>query len=1005
MAGGNQYFLNEKDKERILAALTRLDNTRQDGITPYVPPGDPRAPEVYVGILPCGEEIPKREGDTPGVAKVCLYKMVGTAAGQPIIGPGGVPEEEPETPPDDSPGQTYKLEPVVDLQDPPVQIRVDVYNIYDEPVTDGEHYIRLQRDKYGRWLNERPQDSAPPPAVTNDSINPIENACTGICVWVWDELAFEWVPDQENANACSNPPGTTQTTEDPCAAMASSGDCSCCPGIDPYTNTSTTAAPTTTTLDPDEFVCVCQYPLHCGITDQEITETSCSVGENTPDLDCTTTLTTGDPDTTTTPDCNCDTSTTLGQCGNGCDWKAVPVWMGGGGWAWANTSNDCAPHCPCPYPDKIPDCNTDHTNCVPLPPPGPPGPAPPCQGGCHFIYTAVGGNWILIDHDCSQLAWCHGVWASNQGDCCTCVYPSYTGQDCEQASTGCVMPPANSTTQDPCAPCYSSTTTPGPTTSSTTTSCNPCSACTYPDEKCCYNYSTECEQWVLVLDLCEPEGCVDCKTSLDDAPPFTSGSGFTKCIPCSGVAPEPPPDPCEEEGAKCDTGTDCARCKWKWSCDCDPPAWVEIQMPCEGNCPCSYPDYECNRSYTEWERCGSDPSMTIETTEAPVCNQVYSNFCLSQNTSTTLAPTTTTTAEPTTTDTTITTCDPTTTAPPVTPAPTTTECPTSTTTTATSTTSTSCNPAPGCSEPVDPNYPCGNPPFDPAFWSTCCCHGPCCVYAKNPDPVCFVGEGAFMNCTNNSTVWHCNAEGGACCDPDGAEECDVYFLGEGYTCEDCPEGWTGITSTTTTPSPETGACCWDHGEECTDGLTYGACSIKDDSIEWRQDTFCASFTCPTTLQPDEGACCYNYGSCTPREQVNCQGAGELWYEDKRCDQVDCPTTIAPGDGACCYDNGSCNVETQVNCQTRPGFDEWHDGVGCAAVTCPPCDCSEEACTYIWTCDPFDCAGTGSWSIYAPGDNSCTDPPGCNETCECTPPSSPGSSPMEQGSGTCINISP
>lgn len=1043
-----QYFLNDKDKDRILAALDKLD---AQGVQPsqYTPPENLMAPEVYVGILPCGETIPARSGDVPGVKKVCLYKMAGTAA-------SGAGEGEPQ--------QTYRLEPVLDLAGN--QIRIDCYNIYDDPVTDGERYIQLQRSKYGRWMNERPSGAAA--SSPSDQLIPSPNPCTGSCAWTWHELEYQWVPDPTNVSACTQ--GTTPEPPDPCSQASASGDCSCCPGVEGYTNPSTTAAPTTTTLDPDQYVCACQYPSHCGNIDGETTITNCAVGTETSPLDCTTTTSS---DTTTTSDCNCDTSTTLAACGDGCEWESGPLLMGGGSMGWFQISDDCAPRCPCSIPTAHigqGECIETQTPCVePGPPPPPPAPET-CTGNCHFMWSDIqqhvtgGPGWTLIDEDCTRFSFCHGVFQNSQWNCCSCSEPSHTGSDCEMAVTNCALPPANSTTPDPCQPCYSTTTTPGPTTSSTTTSCDPCTACDYPQSRCCYNYSAECDQWVLIRDLCggvAGSACNECLGFLDDPPPEVGGSGVSKCVPCQGGGTSTTTaDPCGD--SPCDLGTNCSQCLWKYSCDCDPPAWVEISIACneaDDGCACLYPDYECERSLDNWRACGSDFSVTVETTPPPACGQMYANYCLTGNTSTTTpTSTTTTTVEPTTTDTTVTTCDPTTTAPPES-STTTTVCPTTTTTTATSTTTTSCNPAADCEAPSG-HYGnrCGDGgSFDPDDWGTCCCEGPCCIYATNVQAGCPHDEGALMNCMENSTVWHCIATGGECCGID--ESCDTYFLGKGFTCEDCPDDHTGTTatSTTTTEDPEGSACCWDYGEECTEDLSYGECQSKEGSMKWEADTTCASLTCPTSLAPGDSACCYNYGTCVVNDQEACEALSEsTWHEGKRCDQVECATTIEPGDGACCYDWGSCNVETESNCDARDSqswtadvgcgavtcpttttaaptgsccynfgtctagmtesaceaqadFDAWYEGEGCPPSTAcattagpPGCDCATETCTYEWTCDPAHgpsvCCSTGFWVLTG---GTCESV--CGDDCSCSEPASCGTSNGEVGAGTCGDI--
>jgi hypothetical protein len=326
----------------------------------------------------------------------------------------------------------------------------------------------------------------------------------------------------------------------------------------------------------------------------------------------------------------------------------------------------------------------------------------------------------------------------------------------------------------------------------------------------------------------------------------------------------------------------------------------------------------------------------------------------------------------------------------------------------------------------------------------------------------------LMNCVGNSTVWHCGASGGDCCGqeypspPAAACEFDTYFLGQGFTCEDCPETHSGTTETTTTDAPESegSACCWNYGDDCTEDLTYGACQQKTGSMSWEADKTCAEVApCPTSLDPGDSACCYNYGTCAVNTQSECAalGSGEgtgVWYEGKRCDQVECATTIAPGDGACCYNYGTCNIETESNCEARDN-QSWTAGVGCGAVTCettppptgsccynygtceagltevacnakpnmdawytgqgcppstacattpaPGCDCEEESCQYQWDCDPMNCEMTGAWNQTGAGENSCTEMP-CGTDCECEEPGFAGTTNGQLADGTCVDKS-
>ena len=717
-----QYFLNDKDRDRLLAALDKLDSNSPP-ISNYEPEQNLRAPDTYIGILPCDETIPARSGDTPGVNKVCLYKMEGTARA------GGAGSAA---------GIDYKLVPVRDGNDD--QIRVEVYNIYTTDVTANDGYIHLDRTKWGRWINERPTGTNSLPSNTRPDVRP--QACSGFCLWTWSEVSETWIPDTGNSGACGTP--DTTTTVDPCA-QGGGGNCECCPPISEYTNnsTTTTATPTTTTLDPDSYSCKCAYPTYCGSIDGEQTVTGCTteVVDNSPDLSCTPTTTTVEPPTTTT--CDCNTTTTVANCSGGCEWAAVPNHLGGLSYHWQMVSNSCATNCPCYPPEATPDCGLANvtTQCANVPAPDPPRPDTPCMGNCQFVWSddASPAGWVLTNESCAGGSWnLNGVF-----DDCYCSYPSWTGSDCEVATVACSRPPSNTTSGDPCSPCYPpTTTTPGPTTTTTsTTTCDPCSICAYPTNGCTYVWSSECEQWQLVDD-----GCASCANSCPSVKArgeikvWGTASGYRTKIPCSGGT-----STTTTTVAPCDTGEASASCLWKYSCDCDPPTWVEVDIKCnQTECPCSFPDYESNRSTENLIQAGYssyNASRNVRTTAPPACNQLYRNYCYSSNTTTTSTTTTTTTVQPSTTTTTTTTCDPTTTST-TTSTTTTTVCPTTTTSTTTSTTTTSCNPDPDCQQPSNYYYRCGGPGGDPEeHWDTCCCEGPCCIYATNPAPGCQFDDG------------------------------------------------------------------------------------------------------------------------------------------------------------------------------------------------------------------------------------------------------------------------
>lgn len=593
-----QYFLSEDDRNKIQAALAKLDN--QPTSPKFLEMEDLGVtPDIYVGLLPCDAIIPKRVDQTLGVYSVCLYKAVGS-------------------------GTSYKLEPVYfpkinadDDDDSRTIVRVDCYNIYTDDIGANEEFIRMQRTKFGRWIAEKPSESATPVSGVNPSIN--NNICTGTCTWRWDHSAYVWV---EQIDGCGV--GTT-TTGDPVSV-----GCEQCPTTVRPATTTTTTSPTTTTTSTtttaDPTACSCLYPDFCGTEDGQTTVTFCSSKTQSCSIDCCTTT------TSTTTTCDCNTTTTSVPCIDGCDWEWIPNGSGLGGmsgWEWILISNGCAGYCNCGYPAvlNVLACATAHTDCII--PPDPP-PVPPCGGSCVFWWIPSLSRWVLSGNDCTA--------GSFEG--CHCEYPSEDGTECVPVTVPCV---SATTTHSPCGDCYS---TNPPTSTTTSTTCLPCSySC---GNFCGYVASAECSELILQDDNCPHADC-SC--------PETRGIGLNTAgsyvkLPCVETVTTTTASPCATRG-----------CFWKYSCECDPAEWVLVSDDCTGDCPECYdisPEDlaggavpSCNQGlhkYCSAVTTTPAPTTSTTTTEAPTTTTV----CPVTTTTTTAAPTTTTTACRTTT-----TCDPT----------------------------------------------------------------------------------------------------------------------------------------------------------------------------------------------------------------------------------------------------------------------------------------------------------------------------------------------------------
>lgn len=339
-------------------------------------------------------------------------------------------------------------------------------------------------------------------ATTTTSTTTTRRPCSGKCKWSWIASAKYWSPVSNDCAATTTTTTTgtttttTTTTNKPCPDNTTTTG-NPCPTTTTTTSTSTTAAPS----------CQCLYPDFCGNTDGEVTYTGCTDGDAPLPVTCTSTTTTSSPTTTTTT-CNCNTTTTTTDtpdCGQGCDWLAVPK----GGWfEWKQIKNNCSYYCPCPVPAIAPsDCATAHTDCKRIGTPAPPQPGP-CTGGCTFWWVPSLNRWVRTEYTCDT---------SIKG--CDCHAPSYSGSICAPVTVSCSAPATTTTTAGPCWKCY--------TTTSTTTTPAPCRGCQWVG-----TYSPP--SWQLTLNECMGEygPGQPCTCSAPPWNPYENGeTAKTYCYP------------------------------------------------------------------------------------------------------------------------------------------------------------------------------------------------------------------------------------------------------------------------------------------------------------------------------------------------------------------------------------------------------------------------------------------------------------------------------------------
>ena len=315
------YGITEQDQQTLKAYVERLakDPYRETWEEEL---GANQSPDVYVAVPPCGQGIPARSGNIPGVQNCCIFKLVlqeGTTDGVS--------------------GFLYQLVPVLIIGTGDNETRT-VYNIYDVAVPPlmppNEKYIRIKKDKLGRWLVTLSGSVSSPTTTTSTRLIP--QPCKGNCKWIWNGTC--WTTD-----GCTT--STTTSTTTTASGTTTTAACLCPPGP--------TTTSTTTTCSG------CVYPPLCGTAIGQCYHASCTKQQLPQVSSCSCS-------TTTTPFCNCATTSTNGPCltppcggqGDNCGANCVWKWNGT---QWVLGYQNCAT-CPTP-PANTNICGTYITYCGP----------------------------------------------------------------------------------------------------------------------------------------------------------------------------------------------------------------------------------------------------------------------------------------------------------------------------------------------------------------------------------------------------------------------------------------------------------------------------------------------------------------------------------------------------------------------------------------------------------------------------------------------------------------
>lgn len=868
-----EYFLTEQDRIRLDRLLAREDGRREtSGSTETDQPQPNAAPEVYVAVPPCDEGIPARSGATPGYNDCCIFQLCNTGT---LASP------------------VYQLQQLLQRNGDPVRRRV--FNIYDTAMDSRQDYIQIQRDKYGSWLCERPEEfSTATTTTTTTTLEP----CLGRCHFIAN-AELKWELD---SNECHQP--ATTTTEDPdsggteclCPATTTTpepemgvccdyGNEDCFPGFEtqaecdhehpgsiyvPGVEDCDDAPCTTTTTDNP---CDCMLPDFCPTEEGQCTYTRCARGSiEYPDelIDCHTTTTTS---TTEEP---------LGGCCDYTDPENPECYFGFTSQEDCDSEHegsqfeegvDCGEiNCSVPQPTTTTenpcDCNTTTTEC-------------PCDLGCDWIYVPIQG-WNKIRDDC--------------GSCCSCGPPDGDFDECVVYTTPCLIPP-----EPPPPPKY-------------------CRG------GCVYYYFGPMDRLIFISSDCDGSGVTSCTCVQPETPgdPTFCGYVTSPCqTPATTTTEEPLCANCYttttgEPTTTTTTTTTTTECPGDCFFECnEEDAWVFVSSTCESEgCSCYQPLYPCEED-CEVYRTGcyvgttttGEPTTTTTTTEEPLCENcpdIISAECTEDCLD----------ALPVTCDGLI---------------------------------------MPECLKivarsnlaeiPTDCHLMCRTgEDREPICEADCVCwdgtkYAGTLTLGTHTFDVTFQAppETPYLFSSGTMTL----KEGGVTVDLlTGLTNCDaedpVEFFGGNFEmpddlCEDseinntlahnlsiglfiqnvCGSTTTTTTTTTTTPEP-TGSCC-QYDEEgaflgCTDGVTLTFCNTHTPPVTdstWHQGATCDGDPC--LGDPDFGACCnLNSGTCNNDVPAgDCEESYQQFFPGELCASVECEattTTSMEPIGACCNCN-------------------------------------------------------------------------------------------------------
>lgn len=492
-----------------------------------------------MAVPPCGVAIPARVGDLPGHMECCIFKLYA--------------KESPNSP---QFTKNYYLEAVVDPRGNPM--RAEVYNIYEVEVAallpPDEQYVRITKEKGGRWLVEYPSQEIPTSTSSSSSttqpLPPGTMVCQAVgegCKFTWVEETRTWTPPDQ-ANCAPTEFSTTSSTSE----SSTTSDTCLCPTTS--TTTSSTSSSSSTTS-----VCQCLWPSFCGTMDGQCTITTCSPLRNDPpECGQTTSTTTSTSTSSTTTDplaSTSSTSATTCDCPPGCDNRSTTTPAGcAGGCYWVSTpfgttllTNDCAAICPCgpPVVTPDPDCSDIfHSGCVMQPSVTTVACTAGCYGECHW-FSPDGIHWggskqCKKEPGKTSMCCCPNFSSGfvPPQSCCKCSPPDRPPSGpCDEATTKCGCDPTccddPSSTTAPCPECCNPDPPPTSSTSSTTSSSTSTQPC---DRRCKWQAQQTGPGEDLIWEAVA--GTQQCPAECPCGPPL-----------------EPPTDLCQYTETVCGTGT------------------------------------------------------------------------------------------------------------------------------------------------------------------------------------------------------------------------------------------------------------------------------------------------------------------------------------------------------------------------------------------------------------------------------------------------------------------